>query len=157
MQDTIQGASPPAPETQAPRPQARVLTSSHDRMLGGVAGGLAEYFDTDPTIVRLGLVLTTLITGGIVLIAYIALWIIMPEAPSSTVPGLAGSQAAPPAPRASTNGALVLGVILVAVGGVVLLEQLPMFNLFGWGIARFWWPSLMIVAGLALIAARARD
>jgi len=43
------------------------------------------------------------------------------------------------------------------VGGFVLLEQLPMLHLFSWGIARFWWPSLLIVAGLALIAARARD
>ena len=154
MQDAIQGTAPP--ETQAPRPQARVLTRSHDRMLGGVAGGLADYFDTDPTIVRLGLVLTALITGGLVLIAYIALWIIMPEAPSSTVAGLAGSEPASSTPR-TTNGALLLGVILVAVGGFVLLEQLPMFHLFGWGIARFWWPSLLIVAGLALIAARARD
>jgi phage shock protein C len=155
MQDTIQGTTPP--ETQAPRPHARALTRSHDRMLGGVAGGLADYFDTDPTIVRLGLVLTALITGGIVLIAYLALWIIMPEAPASTVPGLTAGQAAPAAPRTSTNGALVLGVILVAAGGFLLLEQLPMFHLFGWGIARFWWPSLLIVAGLGLIAARARD
>ena len=162
MQDTIQGTPPqgaPPPDTQAPgraTPHVRVLTRSHDRMLGGVAGGLADYFDTDPTIVRLGLVLTALITGGIVLIAYIALWIIMPEAPSSTVLGLAGSPAAS-TPRTSTNGALVLGVILVAVGGVVLLEQLPMLDLFNWGIARFWWPSLLIVAGLGLIAARTRD
>jgi phage shock protein PspC (stress-responsive transcriptional regulator) len=155
MQDAIQGTPPP--ETQVPRPRARALTRAHDRMLSGVAGGLADYFDIDPTIVRLGLVLTALITGGIVLIAYIALWIIMPEAPSNTMPGLASPDGAPVGARAGTNGPLILGIILVAVGGFVLLEQFPMFHMFGWGIARFWWPSLLIVTGLALIATRARD
>jgi phage shock protein PspC (stress-responsive transcriptional regulator) len=128
-------------------------------MIGGVAGGLGDYLDVDPTIVRLVLVLTALMSGGFVLIAYLALWIIMPEASSSTLPGLttlSGTAAATSEPRGA-NGALILGVILVAVGGIALLDQLPMLHLFGWGMARLWWPSLLIAVGVALVLARARD
>ncbi len=162
MQDAIPGTPPQETQSgpQAPAPAQAVtksLTRSHDRMLGGVAGGLAEYFDIDPTIVRLGLVLTALISGGIVVVAYIALWIIMPEAPSSTVPGLAGAAGPVQAEGRGSSGALILGVILLAVGGIALLDQFPMFHMFGWGIARFWWPTVLIAVGLALILARARD
>ncbi len=55
------------------------LTRSNDRMVAGVAAGLAEYFDIDPVIVRLIFVTLTLL-GGPGLILYIIMWIIMPEA-----------------------------------------------------------------------------
>jgi phage shock protein C len=154
MQDTIQGTPQESAQAGAPR-SALVLTRSHDRMLGGVAGGLADYFDVDPTIVRLGIVLGALVSGGVVLVGYIALWIIMPEAPLSTVPGLAGGVVT--TDRRGSNGALVLGVILVGVGAFALLDQFPLFHLLGWDLMRFWWPSLLIALGLGLIFARARD
>lgn len=47
-------------------------------MLGGVAGGLAEYLNTDPTLIRLLMVLFTF-AGGAGLLVYIVAWIIMPE------------------------------------------------------------------------------
>jgi phage shock protein C len=56
------------------------LMRSEDRMIAGVAGGLAEYFDTDPTLIRILFVLLTLLGfGGLGIITYIVLWIIMPE------------------------------------------------------------------------------
>ena len=56
------------------------LMRSEDRMVAGVAGGLAEYFDIDPTLVRILFVLLTLLGGGgLGIITYIVLWIIMPE------------------------------------------------------------------------------
>lgn len=163
MQDTVQAGAPTAPPPEQPtQAPVRVLTRSRDRMLGGVAAGLAEYFDLDPTIVRLGLVLTALLSGGIVLVAYIALWIIMPEPPAVQMLG-APSQASPGAQPPSTaparggNGALILGVILVGVGGFALLSQFPMFHMIGWGLARIWWPTMLILVGMALILARSRD
>jgi phage shock protein C len=150
MQDTIQG---PPQESRGAQPAPRVLTRSHDRMIGGVAGGLADYFDVDPTLVRLGIVLAALVSGGLAFVGYIALWIIMPEAPSSTVPGLAGVSTS----DRRANGALILGVILVGIGTLALLQQFPIFHMLGWNLARFWWPSLLIALGLALILARARD
>lgn len=49
-------------------------------MLGGVCGGLGEYFDTDPTIIRL-LAICAVIFAGTGLLAYIIGWIIIPEEP----------------------------------------------------------------------------
>lgn len=49
-------------------------------MIAGVCGGLGEYFDMDPTIVRLLVVVAALIAGG-GLLAYILAWIIVPERP----------------------------------------------------------------------------
>ena len=58
----------------------RRLRRSHDRMIGGVAAGLGQYFSIDPTLVRLLFVIGTL-AGGPGLLAYIILLIIVPEEP----------------------------------------------------------------------------
>ena len=51
--------------------------SVNDRMISGVCGGLAEYFNIDSTIVRLVFVLAVL--SGISPLVYVVLWIVMPE------------------------------------------------------------------------------
>lgn len=56
--------------------------SSHNKILGGVAGGVAEYFDIDPVIVRL--VFFGLIFSGAFIFAYIAAWIFVPLRSNST-------------------------------------------------------------------------
>lgn len=59
----------------------KTLRRSRDsRMLSGVCGGLGEYFNIDPTLVRIGVVALTVFTGGTGLIAYGVAWIVMPEA-----------------------------------------------------------------------------
>ena len=60
----------------------RLYRSRKERMLGGVCGGIAEYFDVDPTLVRLAWVLFTF-AGGAGIVAYIIAWIIVPEAPEN--------------------------------------------------------------------------
>lgn len=63
------------------RPQPRRLTRSiDDRMFAGVCGGVAEYCDVDPTLVRVAAVLATVLSVGGVPIAYLVAWAIMPEA-----------------------------------------------------------------------------
>ncbi|MBR6206635.1 MAG: PspC domain-containing protein [Oscillospiraceae bacterium] len=57
----------------------RLTKSSADRKLAGVCGGIAEYFDIDPTIVRIAWVLFCCL-GGSGLLAYIICAIVMPEA-----------------------------------------------------------------------------
>ncbi len=66
-------------EEEAPR---RLMRDGDDQILGGVASGLARYFDVDPVIARLSFVLLTFINGfGILL--YFILWVILPEAKTS--------------------------------------------------------------------------
>ena len=55
------------------------LMRSNDRVLAGVCGGLAEYFDFDPTLVRIGYAFLTLFTVFSGLIFYFVLWLVMPE------------------------------------------------------------------------------
>ncbi len=58
----------------------RLYRSSRERILGGVAGGIGDYFDVDPTLVRLAWILLAF-AGGVGILAYIVAWIIIPEAP----------------------------------------------------------------------------
>ena len=58
----------------------RLYRSKNSRMLCGVCGGIAEYFDIDPTLVRLGWALFCAL-GGSGIIAYIIAAVIIPESP----------------------------------------------------------------------------
>lgn len=60
------------------------LYKSEKKMICGVCGGVADYFNIDPTIVRLIWVVVTCASVGIALVAYIVCAIIMPERPSSS-------------------------------------------------------------------------
>lgn len=66
----------------------RLVRSRDDRMLAGVAGGLAELWDADPTIIRLAWIFLAVVTGGIALIVYIVMAIVVPDA--DAVPWTAG-------------------------------------------------------------------
>jgi phage shock protein C len=71
-----------APGVAAPVTAARRLTrSSTDKKIAGVCGGLAEYFDLDPTLVRVLWLLLVFFAGTGVL-AYLILWIALPIAPA---------------------------------------------------------------------------
>ena len=58
----------------------RLYRSRTDRKLAGVCGGLARYFNTDATLVRV-LVVLLAVLGGSGLVIYLAMWIIVPEEP----------------------------------------------------------------------------
>jgi phage shock protein C len=60
------------------------MRSSTDKKIAGVCAGLADYFDMDPTIIRV-VWLLLLICGGTGLLAYIILWIVLPVAPGGVV------------------------------------------------------------------------
>lgn len=60
--------------------EKRLYKSKENRMLDGVCGGIAEYFNFDPTIVRLAWAIFSL-AGGSGVLAYIIALIIIPEKP----------------------------------------------------------------------------
>ena len=62
--------------------EKKLYKSKKNKMLGGVCGGLGEYFKIDPTLVRLGFVALCMLAGGGI-IAYVLCLIIVPEAPES--------------------------------------------------------------------------
>ena len=60
----------------------RLYLSTKDRQVSGVCGGLGEYFDIDPSVVRIGWIILTILTGIVPgIIAYIVAAIVVPKTP----------------------------------------------------------------------------
>jgi phage shock protein C len=139
-------------------PPRRLYRSSKNRIVAGVCGGIAEYLNVDPTLIRLGFVLLTIASGSGILL-YLILAIIVPKAP-------AGATYPTPPPLQVNAGAVILllvGLGLVVLGVIWALDQVapwfwPFWNLWSIvrGLAKFFWAALLIVIGLAVIAAALR-
>jgi len=145
----------------------RLYRSRRERMFLGVAGGLAEWFDLDPSFVRVAFVLVTLAGGAGVLI-YIALAIIVPERPegvpvragvgatasaetSAETGGEIGSAVPRTRRRDDGRGAVLFGAILIIAGAWFLLQQLiPALDLDRWS------PAILIAVGLILLVGATR-
>lgn len=97
--------------------QRHLYRSSTDRVFSGVAGGVADYFEVDPVLVRILWFISVPVTGGLTFIAYIIMMIAVPvepeewPQPSPWAPGgdPIGSQAAYAAPVSSATGTTVEG------------------------------------------------
>jgi phage shock protein PspC (stress-responsive transcriptional regulator) len=140
----------------------KLYRSRKERMLGGVCGGIAEYFAIDPVIVRI-VAVAFFFAGGSAVLAYIIGLIIIPNEPSGMPMAEKPAQATPPAapvqpaaPRGENPVPLVLGVVLILIGTVFLLHNIPFFNPYYWQVWRFtrnfFWPSLLIAFGVYIIA-----
>lgn len=57
----------------------KLYRSGKDRILGGVCGGIGEYFDIDPTLVRLFFILLGL--NGMGVFVYLIAWLVIPRNP----------------------------------------------------------------------------
>ncbi|MCQ2140458.1 MAG: PspC domain-containing protein [Bacteroidales bacterium] len=62
----------------------RLYRSKLDKKVGGVCGGIAEYFDVDPTIVRLAWLIAVFCAGG-GLFAYLIAMIVIPNEPNNLI------------------------------------------------------------------------
>ena len=141
----------------------RLHRSTNESMLFGVAGGMAEYFDIDPTLVRIAWVVLAFASAGIALIAYLILAIIMPKhalphhAPNPTAEVSAESSDpeyeydAPPAGRRWSRGRTFLGGVLIVLGVLFLLNSLGALFWWRWDI---FWPVVIIAVGVAILASR---
>ncbi len=134
--------------------QAQRLHRSRDnRLLFGVAGGLAEYFDVDPVLIRMGWILLTVATVGIALLFYIALAIITPknrQPAAGVIPGEDDMDEEPTSRNmAGRNVARnALGIGLVVVGAIILLHQLDVIGAIRWDIV---WPVGIVVLGIIIL------
>jgi phage shock protein PspC (stress-responsive transcriptional regulator) len=127
------GALPPPPPPPPPTPR-RLSRSRTDRILAGVGGGLADHLGVDPLLVRFGIVLLVILTGGAGLLLYVAAWLLVPDAP------LTAGQA--PAERSRTSSILGFGALFVLLAILV-----PSGFVLGWFVAPF---ALLALAGLAV-------
>ena len=137
----------------------RLYRSETESVIGGVAGGVAEYLDVDPAIVRVIWALLAILTGGVFLLLYIVMWIVVPLAPggaepSEGEPGAPGQAAASgwnPQParrvrRQSGSGSWIFGLILIGLGLYFLArEYLPNVD-----FDRLW-PLGLVLLGIVLL------
>ena len=133
-------------------PTPRRLTRSHDRLLGGVAAGVGDYLDVDPTLVRVGWVIAVVVGLPLAVLAYLVLWVIMPleDGTATRNSGARGDR------RGRDSGALVLGVAMVLVGALFLLPDVHFVPWLGWRLIHFAWPAILIVGGVLLLMRSSR-
>jgi phage shock protein C len=135
----------------------RLYRSRRNRMLGGVCAGIAEYFNVDPVLIR-GIAILFFFAGGSAIIAYIVGLIIIPNEPLPAPVAADGTSATPPAPAnvGSDSLPLIFGVIMIILGALFLLHNIPIFDHYYWWfrhhIWRIFWPSLLIIFGVFIIA-----
>lgn len=149
----------------------KLYRSRTDRVFAGVCGGLGHYFDIEPLIFRAVFLVLTL-GGGAGLLLYILLAILIPYEPGNPVPldhaeamknfaeefsGRAKNFASEVRSEGiafrdhNSSRRNTIGLIIVVVGIALLLNQIFPAAWFRWD---FFWPTLLIIIGIAIIAKR---
>lgn len=121
---------------ERPQLERRLYRSTTDQVIGGVCGGLGDYFAVDPIWFRVGFVLLALGGGSGVLI-YLLMWLIVRPQPEGYIPPAEG--------RRSLSGAAVIGMVFIFVGTVVLV------NTIAPSLGQYFWPAVLVLGGLALV------
>jgi phage shock protein PspC (stress-responsive transcriptional regulator) len=134
------GTAPPEPK------ETRLRRSTKRRMVGGVAGGIAERFDIDANIVRVVFVVLTVLYGLGAAI-YLAMWVLIPQS-GSGADDYEATGVEPPASNVRLLRYVVLGAIVVIA--VIAISTLGGAPRVGNGFAWLWLVFLVILAVLSL-------
>ena len=148
----------------------RLYRSRSGAILGGVCGGLGDYFNIDSNIIRLVFAVLTFI-NGVGLLLYLAVWLIVPREETTEKTTLketvhiaaeeivekaqsVGKEISTAVRRSSSSNASVfLGIILLLLGSVFLMHNLGLGWFFGLGFDLLW-PVLLIIGGVVLLLRR---
>lgn len=146
----------------------KLCRSRKDYMIAGVCGGIAEYFEIDPTLVRLLAVLVVLL-GGAGVVAYIIAWIVIPKNPGQVsdepfkerekvkekIKKSAKDvieevkehfESEEPSHKSEKNRRILGGIIVIAIGLIFLLNGF--FPWVGWNKL---WPVILIAVGITIM------
>jgi phage shock protein PspC (stress-responsive transcriptional regulator) len=131
----------------------RLYRCRDNRVIAGVASGVAEFFGLDPTLVRV-LWFLSIFFGGVSLLLYIGLAIIVPLEPLSAEAAAAAAAGAPAGPeghrhRAHGSGrwTTFFGIALILFGALALIGAL-LPDVASW---RYLWPLFIIGIGAVLV------
>jgi len=149
----------------------KLYRSKKDCVIGGVCGGIAEYFDIDSTLVRL-LAIAIFFLGGSGIIAYIIGWIIIPQNPNGNTEDNSENKGEIKGKikkgtdkankkveenlseerskgNSERNRNIILGVIFIIAGLVFMGSTFfPWITWIAWGT---FWPVIIIVIGLVIM------
>jgi phage shock protein PspC (stress-responsive transcriptional regulator) len=135
---------------------SRLYRSHRDKIIGGVSGGLANYFNVDVALIRVAFVLLLLFGGGGFL-AYVILWIAIPLEPMDFINAGNTQEDEGKLNEESTengknnehkknNTSLIAGIILISIGLIILFDRImPYYNIIDF------WPLVLIVVGVLMI------
>jgi phage shock protein PspC (stress-responsive transcriptional regulator) len=137
------------------------------KLLGGVASGIATYFDLDPNVVRFIFIILT-IFGGSGILLYLILWIILPASNEKNGDGKETlknnvreikdtvqeiAQEMKPSESTSKHetkkSQYYIGLALAGVGGVLLLNNLGIIDV---SMIKRFWPVLLILLGMYVVS-----
>ncbi len=139
----------------------RLKRSNKDSIIAGVCGGLADYLEIDPFIIR-GIWVIALFFFGTGFLAYLIAWLLIPKQENQIK---ANSQEDDvyeaeiiddsSSSTHKTEPAILVGFVLIAIGSWFLMKRIPMLSDFYWWIkdnlSNYFWPIAMILAGFFLI------
>jgi phage shock protein C len=149
---------------------AKLYRSRQEKIIAGVGGGLAKYFNTDPTLVRIGILVLAFLNGlgGLL---YIALWVLVPEDPNEVIvvkeqpdrfkdvaanfEGKVQEVAHNLRKRGEgfSHRRNVFGLVLVLIGLAILSG-----HSYGWLFhSEMFWPIVLILLGLFIVLRGRRE
>ena len=136
----------------------RLYRCRHDRRLAGVASGMAEFFDLDPTLVRVLWFLSIIFTGGLSILLYIGLAVIVPQEPltdleaTQAVALTAGHRHASGG-EGSGRWLTFFGLVLILFGGLALVDAILPSWVESW---RYLGPAFFVGIGALLVVGSIR-
>ena len=137
--DTNSPLPPPPPTTRQPVDGARRLyrAPSDERVIGGVAKGLAEYLKVSTDLVRLAFIIATFI-GGLGLVMYVAGYLLIPERPPHVPANSSSSK------DTISSAPAILGVVLILIAMSILFDDLWLWS------GSVFWGLVLVVVGVLL-------
>jgi phage shock protein C len=125
-----------------------------ESVIGGVAAGLATYFNIDKSLVRAIWVASLLLpippTFGWTIFIYLILWAILPEGTTTTQNFHSTAEPRTSQPEKSRNPSStvkILGIALILFGAIMLIDELPIW----YQIKEYFWPVSLIILGVYLL------
>lgn len=121
-------------------------------MLGGVAGGLAEYFEVDSTLIRL-IFIILFFSGGSGLLLYLVLWLIVPAKPGMKIADEKTIKENVEEIKTKAKNVepgrsrMAFGILLLVLGTILLLRNLGFFRIF---VGKLW-PIVLVIIGIAIL------
>jgi phage shock protein C len=148
--------------------EKKLYRDEHNKMVGGVCAGLAEYFNMDITAMRL-IFAFAVFAGGVSVVPYIILWIVVPRktfgpfttpsdpstvdyvVPPVTPPTFSPNQPFTPLPpkRQGNTAGIVIGAIFIFIGAIALMHNYNIF--FFWHLRHWFFPTLLVAFGISMI------
>lgn len=123
----------------------KLYRSNKEAMLGGVCGGIAEYFAIDPVIVRL-LFGAAAVLGGSGILLYFICWVLIPEKPRGQMDEAYEYDNRRSVTMSDDKVKMIIGFSFIGLGVIFFMNRI-----FPWFSFDFFWPAILIIIGALIL------